>query len=172
MKTYDIIKKSIGGNNMINIDSTSINNNVINVDMGECVILDGESQAYLETDGLGPCVGVAIIIKTIDGKVHRLLGHIIMEEEDSYSFEELKACSKMIKNNTKNNIKDIEISFTTSQSYRDRSNLTEDEITLLGIIRKEFNYSLKNIKFYYTKQVQISPEGLISNDFKNNKITH
>ncbi len=137
-------------------------NNVIDVDMGECIVLDGESQEYLETYGLGPCVGVAVVIKTIDEKVHRLLGHIIMQEEQSYSFEELRVCAKKIKANTNGKIKDIEISFITSQSYRNRNNLTEDEIELLRIIRKEFGVSFRNIKFYYRQQVQISPEGLIN----------
>lgn len=141
---------------------------MIYVDMGECIILNGESKSSLETDGLGPCVGVAIVIKTIDGKVHRLLGHIVMEEEQSQSFQELKVCSKKIKANTKNKIKTIEISFTTSQSFRDRSSFTEDEIKLLAIIKREFNYTYKSIKFYYCQQVQISPNGLISHDFQNN----
>lgn len=149
--------------------NSNIDNNIINVDMGECIILDGESQAYLETDGLGPCVGVAIVVKTIDGKVHRLLGHIVMEEEEAYSFEELKACSKKIKVNTKNKVKDIAISFTTSQSYRNFSNLTEDEVKLFRIIRREFNYNIRNIKFYYQQQVQISPDGSISNNFEKNE---
>ena len=151
-------------------DIKTINqNNVIIVDMGECVTLDGDSKKYLETYGLGPCVGVVVVIKTIDGKVHRLLGHIVMEEEESHSFEELKVCSRRIKANTKNNIKEIKISFTTSQSYRDRTDLTEDEIRLLGIIKKEFNVNLKSIKFNYSQQVRISPEGSISNDFEFNK---
>ena len=141
-------------------------NDVIDVDMGDCKILDGEQQAYLETDGLGPCVGVAIVIKTIDEKVYRLLGHIIMEEDEPYSFEELKVCSRKIKNMTKDKVKNIEISFTTSQSYRDYSNLTEDERNLLRIIKKEFNFDRKNIKFYYRQQVIISPNGSIFNNFE------
>lgn len=158
---------------MMNVEPTNNLKRIINVDMGECIVLNGESQAYLETDGLGPCVGVAVVIKTLDDKVHRLLGHIVMEEEESYSFDELKASSRRIKANTKNNIKDIAISFTTTQSFRNRSNLTEDEITLLGIIRKEFNYSIRDIAFNYSQQVQISPDGLITNDLeKSSNIQH
>ena len=157
---------------MMNVEPTNNLKRIINVDMGECIVLNGESQAYLETDGLGPCVGVAIVIKTIDDKVHRLLGHIVMEEEESYSFDELKASSRRIKANTKNRIKEIEISLTTTQRFRNRSNLSEDEITLLGIIRKEFNYSIRDIKFNYCQQVQISPDGLITNYLEKNDNKH
>jgi len=139
-------------------------NNIISVDMGECKILDEKEQKYLETNGLGPCVGVAIVIRTLDGNVHRLLGHIVMEEEDEYSFDELKECIKKIKEKTKNNINSIEISFTTTHSYRNFSFLTEDELKLLKIIRKEFNFSIRDIKFNYYENVQISPDGIITNN--------
>ena len=153
---------------MMNIEPTHLNN-VIDVDMGECVILEGGMGNYLETYGLGPCVGVAVVIRTVDGKVHRLLGHIIMEEDESYSFDELKECSKRIKERTNGTMKDIEISFTTTQSYRNRSNLTEDEMKLLRIIRNEFNFNLRDIRFNYSEQVQISPDGLISNYFERDE---
>ena len=140
--------------------------NVITVEMGDCVLLEGESGEYLETYGLGPCVGVAVVIKTIDGKIHRLLGHIIMEEKDSLSFNELIICLRTMKMNTNGNVGKIKISFTTSQSYRDRSCLTPDETKLLKIINNEFGKI--EIEFNYSKQVQVSPDGSISTDFENN----
>lgn len=140
---------------------------IIDVEMGECVVLDGESQQYLKTDGLGPCVGIAIVIKTLDEKVHRLLGHIVMEEWQGNSFEELKASSKTLKANTNNNVKSIDIQLVSFLSYRDFNNLTEDEKKLLNIIKKDFEIQRRSdIKFRYFKQVQISPEGLISFDCK------
>lgn len=56
--------------------------NEIDVNMGECKVINGESQQYLKTDGLGPCVGVAIVIKTSDRRVHRLLGDILLWKKD------------------------------------------------------------------------------------------
>ena len=141
-------------------------NETIVVEMGECVVLDGDSQVFLETCGLGPCVGIAIVIKTLDNKVHRLPGHIVMEEEQSDSFEELRVCTKIIKANTKDNVKEIKIVFTTTQSYRNFSYLTEDEIKLLKIIKKAFGFGIRDIKFNYSHQVQITPTGTISNDFE------
>ena len=147
----------------MSIEST---NETIDVEMGECVVLDGESQAFLETCGLGPCVGIAIVIKTLDSKVHRLLGHIVMEEEQSNSFEELRVCAKIINANTKDNVKDIKIAFTTTQSYRDRSNLKDDENKLIKIIKKEFGFRMRDVEFNYSHQVQIAPTGAISTVFE------
>ena len=35
---------------------------------------------------------------------------------------------------------------------------------LLKIIRKEFNFSIRDIKFNYYENVQISPDGIITNN--------
>jgi hypothetical protein len=41
--------------------------------MGMCTIIEGDSKEHLLTYGLGPCVGVSIVIKDNNGKVSRLL---------------------------------------------------------------------------------------------------
>lgn len=144
--------------------------NEIDVNMGECKVINGESQQYLKTDGLGPCVGVAIVIETPDGRVHRLLGHIIMEERPRQSFTELKDCIKIIRSNTKDSIISIEITLVTNSSYRNRTALTVDEKKLLNILLKSFEtIKYQDIKFKYSQQVQISPDGVISTSFRNKK---
>ena len=81
--------------------------NTIEVDMGECKFLASDSKDVLFTKGLGPCVGVSVVIKTIDGKVYRLLAHVIMEYKEEEPFEELKACSKQMKKCINTNIESI-----------------------------------------------------------------
>ena len=155
---------------MIDLEQNN-SDNVIDVNMGECVVLDANSPKYLITTGLGPCVGVAIVITTINGEVHRLLGHITMEETGTQSFTELKECIKKIREKTDNTtIMNKEISFTTSCSYKNRMHLTEDEIKLSRIIWNAFKVPFRSIKFNYCEQVQISPDGVISNEIDlNNK---
>jgi len=149
-------------------ENTKVLSNVIMVDMGECIILDNKSKKYLVTDGLGPCVGVAVVITTVNGEVYRLLGHIILEEETHDSFYTLKIhCSEIKSSANRSGIKSIDISFTTSQSYRNRNNLSEDEIALIAIIKKEFGLGIRNISFNCEQQVQISPNGIISTNFED-----
>lgn len=138
--------------------------NTIEVDMGECKFLDSDSKDVLFTKGLGPCVGVSVVIKTIDGKVYRLLAHVIMEDKEKESFEELKACSKQMTKRINTNIESIVISFTTTGSYRDFSHLSSDELKLLKIVLDVFDIDYKKIHFNYKSQVIITPDGSISTD--------
>ena len=50
------------------------------VNMWDCKIIDGTTKDHLLTYGLGPCVGVAIVIKSNNWKITRLLAHIDMGE--------------------------------------------------------------------------------------------
>ena len=77
-----------------------MNNNEIRIEvpMGEALFLDTDSKEYLYTTGLGPCVGVAIVIRDSNKKVYRLLGHIAMDEINGESFSNLKNGLDEIKN--------------------------------------------------------------------------
>ena len=138
--------------------------NTIEVDMGECKFLASDSKDVLFTKGLGPCVGVSVVIKTIDGKVYRLLAHVIMEYKEEEPFEELKACSKQMKKCINTNIESIAISFTTSCSYCNRGELSSDEFRLLTIVSNAFGVNRQKIHFNHESQVIITPDGSISTD--------
>ena len=61
------------------------------VGMGMCTIIEGDSKEHLLTYGLGPCVGVSIVIKDNNGKVSRLLAHVDMGQIIGISFDVLQS---------------------------------------------------------------------------------
>ena len=135
------------------------------VGMGMCTIIEGDSKEHLLTYGLGPCVGTAIVIKNHDGKISRLLAHVDMGQIIGISFDNLRSYFRRIINSMGNDIESIEISLSSTQSFLDMKFLKEDETKLLAIILKEFEkygISVSDIKFNYSYQVQVSPDGTIS----------
>ena len=134
--------------------------------MGMCTIIEGDSKEHLLTYGLGPCVGVSIVIKDNNGKVSRLLAHVDMGQIIGISFDALQSDFRRIINGMGNNIESIEISLSSTQSFQNMKFLKENETKLLAIILKEFEkygIGVSDIKFNYSSQVQISPDGVISN---------
>lgn len=120
---------------------------------------------HLLTYGLGPCVGVAIVAKSGESDVTRLLAHIDMGQIVGASFENLKDNIRRLKNSISSSIKEINISLVTTQSYSNMNNLNDRETELLAILLKEFKQfgiSINDIEFSYSSQVQISPKGEIS----------
>ncbi len=120
---------------------------------------------HLLTYGLGPCVGVSIVIKSGDNNITRLLAHMDMGQLIGISFNDLKKTIQKLKNDISDPIKQINISLVTTQSYKNMHNLKDEETELLAILLKEFqsfNITINDIKFVYSPQVQISPNGEIS----------
>ena len=120
---------------------------------------------HLLTYGLGPCVGVSIVIKSGDNNITRLLAHMDMGQLIGISFNDLKKTIQKLKNDISDPIKQINISLVTTQSYKNMHNLKDEETELLAILLKEFqsfNITINDIKFVYSSQVQISPSGEIS----------
>lgn len=145
------------------------------VSMGMCTIIEGDSNEHLLTYGLGPCVGVAIVIKNHDRKLSRLLAHVDMGQIIGISFDNLRFYFKRIINGMENDIESIEISLSSTQSFQNMNFLKGNETRLLAIILKEFEkcgISISNIKFNYSSQVQISPDGVISNYSKHELEQH
>ena len=136
------------------------------VGMGMCTIIEGDSKEHLLTYGLGPCVGVSIVIKDNNGKVSRLLAHVDMGQIIGISFDDLQSYFRRLKNGIENDIESIEISLSSTQSFINLQYLNDKELKLLSMILKEFQdygIDVNNIKFNYSSQVQISPKGVISN---------
>ena len=140
--------------------------NVKMVSMGNCTILDKGSKEHLLTYGLGPCVGVSVVIRNRDKKIFRLLAHVDMGQIIGVSFESLQSYFRRMKNSVSNGIESVEISLSSTQSFLDINSLNDKETKLLAIILREFQeygINIENIKFNYSSQVQISPKGVISN---------
>ena len=138
------------------------NETVKMVGMGMCTIIEGDSKEHLLTYGLGPCVGVSIVIKDNNGKVSRLLAHVDMGQIIGISFDNLQSYFRRIEND----IESIEISLSSTQSFINLQYLNDKEVKLLSMILKEFQdygINVNSIKFNYSSQVQISPKGVISN---------
>ena len=108
------------------------------VNMWDCKIIDGTTKDHLLTYGLGPCVGVAIVIKSNNWKITRLLAHIDMGECLGISIESLSWYIKKMKNNVSGGISSVEVSLTSTQSYLDLKNLNENEKELINVISTEF----------------------------------
>ena len=152
----------------------SENEDVSMVHMGECIILDDTKKEHLLTYGLGPCVGVSIVIKNHDQKVFRLLAHFDMGQLIGVSFRSLQCDFRRMKNIVGTDIDNIEISLTSTDSYRNIESLGDMEIKLLAIILnefQEFGVTVDNIKFNHSSQVQISPDGVIST-YREEDIRH
>lgn len=127
------------------------------------ILIDGKK--HLLTYGLGPCVGLAIVIKEKDGSIIRFLSHIDMGQIIEITFNQLQDILIQLKKIIANQIQDIKISLISTQSYTNMSCLNEKETKLLSILLREFEQfgiKLENIKFDYSSQVQISPSGNIS----------
>ncbi len=120
---------------------------------------------HLLTYGLGPCVGVAIVIKSGENNVVRLLAHMDMGQIIGKSFSNLKNTIRRLMNNMDGPAKQINISLVTTQSYQNIHNLNDKETELLAILLTEFqqlDIAINDINFVYSSQVQISPNGIIS----------
>ena len=147
------------------------NEDVINVEMGTCIILDDENKTHLITYGLGPCVGVAIVIKTEEGKIMRLLAHLDMGQTIGLNFQSFKSYLSRLKQKCVSKVENIEIQLVSSVSFIrlfTQKRLTSNEKQLLQIIINEFKEY--NIRFEdlminrnsSVSQVQISPSGKIT----------
>ena len=145
------------------------NDDVINVEMGTCKIVD-DNKTHLITYGLGPCVGVAVVIKTDDEKVIRLLAHLDIGETIGLDFRSFRDYLSTLKQKCANRVKDIEIQLVSSVSfirYFLHNKLTLKEEKLLVIILsafKEYNIGFNDLKINRdpsVTQVQISPSGAI-----------
>ena len=140
--------------------------NVKFVSMGNCIILDGGSKEHLLTYGLGPCVGVSVVIRNQDEKTSRLLAHVDMGQMIGISFDGLQSYFRKMKNSIGYDIGSIEISLSSTQSFQNLQYLNDKETRLLTIILREFQeygINIENIRFNYSSQVQISPKGVITN---------
>ena len=145
--------------------NVSKNEKVKTIMMGDYMILDDLSKEHLVTWGISSCVGVAIVVKTTNGKIIRLLAHIDMGEIIGISIDSFKYVLKRIKPINLNEVENIEISLTSMLTYSNMQKLKEKEEKLLAIILKEFKefgIKLENIKINKGMQVQISPSGVIS----------
>ena len=134
------------------------------VNMGDICSSINEND-HLFTFGLGPCVGVSIVIKYGDNDIIRLLAHMDMGQILGHSFNDLKNTIQRLKNNINDPIKQIKLSLVTTQSYRNMHNLNDNETKLLAIILAEFqcfDITINDINFVNSSQVQISPNGEIS----------
>jgi len=143
--------------------------------VGMCTIIEGDSKEHLLTYGLGPCVGVSIVIKDNNGKVSRLLAHVDMGQIIGISFDDLQSYFRRLKYGKENDIESIEISLSSTQSFINLQYLKDKEVKLLSMILKEFQdygIDVNNIKFNYSSQVQISPDGVISNYSKHELEQH
>lgn len=142
------------------------NESVRMVNMGSCVIINNNEKIHLLTHGLGPCVGVSVVIKSKDGMISRLLAHIDMGQIIGVSIKDLSNYFRNMKNSISSEVESIEISLSSTQSFCDVSSLNDNETKLLAVILREFQkygISVENINIDYSSQVQISPEGVISN---------
>ena len=136
------------------------------VSMGMCTIVEGDSKEHLLTYGLGPCVGIAIVIRNHDEKVIRLLAHVDMGQIMGVSFDNLRFDFRRIKNIIGTDVESVEISLSSTQSFQNPLFLNESETTLLDILLDEFQeygIGINDIKLNNSSQVQISPDGVISN---------
>lgn len=140
------------------------NDSVRSVHMGDICTSTNETN-HLLTYGLGPCVGVAIVIKSGENNVVRLLAHMDMGQIIGQSFSNLKDTIRRLKYNMNGPVKQINISLVTTQSYQNMHNLNDKETELLAILLSEFQQfgiTINDINFVYSSQVQISPNGIIS----------
>lgn len=145
------------------------------VNMGGCTIVKGDSKEHLLTYGLATCVGVSIAIKDNNGKVSRLLAHVDMGQMIGISFDDLHLYFRRLKNEIENDIESIEISLSSTESFINLQYFNDRERKLLSMILLEFGgygKDIVNIKFNYGRQVQISPDGVISNYSKGTLELH
>ena len=131
------------------------------VSMG-CIYSSINENNHLLTYGLGPCVGVSIVIKCGNNDVIRLLAHMDIGQVIGCSFDYLNHTIQRLQSNIAYPIKQINIFLVTTQSYKNMHNLTENETKLLAMILAEFQrfgITINDINFVYSSQVQISPNG-------------
>ncbi len=141
-----------------------LNDDVKMVHMGS-VVVSNDGNEHLLTFGLGPCVGVAVVIKEVDEKVTRLLAHIDMGQMRGVSFDEFNNELQRLKRSIVGKVQDINISLVSTESYTNMDYLNDRETMLLAIVLKnvdEYNIKLNDINFERRSQVQISPNGTIS----------
>lgn len=155
-------KKDYNSRMAINVPE---NENVQMVNMGQCKIMDNSSRDHLLTYGLWTCVGVAIVIKNKNWNITSLLAHLDMWWLIGLSIEQFAKELKKMKNKISEEINSIEISLTSTQSYKNLNYLNQNEKKLINTILTEFQengITEKDIKHHISSQVQISPDGIIS----------
>ncbi|MCL2586769.1 MAG: hypothetical protein FWE31_00840 [Firmicutes bacterium] len=137
---------------------------LISVEIGKSASVS-DKKTYVGTFGLGPCTAVAVSIEDAQKKIHKFVAHIDIGETlgtiEDLILGDLRQFAGGIKN-----IKNAKTTLVSSESFRDKNNLTGQETKLLNAVKIALAPVKQQIPdftigFDSSSVVQIQPNGQI-----------